>query len=81
MSKSPEESLPDEVARLLGGSKRRLRDVATDAGVSLSWVHQFLRGAIKNPGYLTLMRLREVLSRDVVDESFTASISGELAEG
>ena len=36
-------------------------EVAKAAGVSHSWISQFCRGIIPNPGILTLRRLREAL--------------------
>lgn len=35
--------------------------IATDAQVSHSWISQFVRGKIPNPGYETLKRLRATL--------------------
>ena len=39
------------------------RRVAADTGVSYSWISQFVRNKIPNPGYATLVKLRDELAK------------------
>ena len=51
-----------EVRAALESKRGAWKQVAADTGVSYSWISQFVRGKIPNPGYATLIRLREELS-------------------
>lgn len=52
-----------EVRKALDGKRGAWRQVAADTGVSYSWISQFVRGKIPNPGYATLVRLRDELAK------------------
>lgn len=46
--------------------KRRWGDctkIAQEAGVSQAWIVKFMQGKVPNPGYNTLRKVAEVLSR------------------
>jgi transcriptional regulator with XRE-family HTH domain len=46
--------------------------IADRAAVSHSWISQFVRGKIPNPGYATLKRLQACLGRSKSDDSSDA---------
>lgn len=50
-----------EVRDLLESRRGEWQRVAEGAGVSHSWISQFVRGKIPNPGYATLVTLRDFL--------------------
>jgi len=50
-----------EVRTLLEQRRGDWKRIAADAEVSHSWISQFVRGLIPNPGYVTLKKLREHL--------------------
>ena len=58
----------DHQVKALLDAKRGVRGewkrAAEAAGISLSWVHQFARGCIPNPGIETLRKLHRELSQD-----------------
>jgi transcriptional regulator with XRE-family HTH domain len=56
------EELDTEVKRLLEDRKGEWQTIATAAEVSHSWISQFCRGLIANPGYATLKRLHAALA-------------------
>lgn len=51
-----------EVRAALEARRGDWQRVADDARVSHSWISQFMRGKIPNPGYATLKRLHGVLT-------------------
>jgi transcriptional regulator with XRE-family HTH domain len=51
-----------EVRDLLESRRGEWQRVAEGAGVSHSWISQFVRGKIPNPGYATLVALRDFLT-------------------
>lgn len=70
MSTQPDTELDTEVR---AGLERRRGDwprIAQSASVSHSWISQFVRGKIPNPGYATLKRLHSALG----DASQTAQV-------
>ena len=52
-----------EVRAALERKRGAWKQVAADTGVSYSWISQFVRNKIPNPGYVTLIRLRDELSK------------------
>jgi len=54
-----------EVREALERKRGAWRQVAADTGVSYSWISQFVRNKIPNPGYATLVKLREELAKPV----------------
>lgn len=52
-----------EVREALERKRGVWKQVAADTGVSYSWISQFVRGKIPNPGYVTLIRLRDELAK------------------
>jgi len=52
-----------EVREALERKRGAWRQVAADTGVSYSWISQFVRNKIPNPGYATLVRLRDELAK------------------
>ncbi len=60
MSTTP---LDDEVREALERCRGNWKQIAVSAKVSHSWISQFVRRKIPNPGYATLTRLREELRR------------------
>jgi len=52
-----------EVRAALEQKRGAWKRVAADAGVSYSWISQFVRNKIPNPGYATLVRLRDELAK------------------
>jgi len=54
-------SLDAEVLAALKERKGDWQAVAAGAGVSYSWLSKFANGRIENPGYATLVRLRDHL--------------------
>lgn len=52
-----------EVRAALERKRGAWKRVAADTGVSYSWISQFVRGKIPNPGYATLVRLRDELAK------------------
>jgi transcriptional regulator with XRE-family HTH domain len=53
--------LDTEVRALLEERRGDWKRIAADADVSHSWISQFVRGLIPNPGYATLKKLRQHL--------------------
>lgn len=53
--------LDTEVRAMLQQRRGDWKRIAADAEVSHSWISQFVRGLIPNPGYATLKKLREHL--------------------
>ncbi len=47
-----------EVRRLLQARRGEWKRIAAEAGVSYSWISQFVRDLIPNPGFVTLRDLR-----------------------
>lgn len=58
--------LDQEVRDLLEARRGEWPALAAKAEVSHSWISQFVRKKIPNPGYETLMRLREQLLASAV---------------
>lgn len=54
--------LDTEVRAMLEQRRGDWKRIAADAEVSHSWISQFVRGLIPNPGYATLKKLREHLA-------------------
>lgn len=54
-------NLDTQVRGALDKRRGDWRRVAEAAGVSHSWISQFVRGKIPNPGYATLVRLHAEL--------------------
>ncbi len=52
-----------EVRAALERKRGVWRRVAADTGVSYSWISQFVRNKIPNPGYATLVKLRDELAK------------------
>ena len=62
--KKPKPHLPliDELKMLLEARRGEWQKIADESDlVSHSWISQFMRGLIKNPGYGTLVELRDYL--------------------
>lgn len=57
------ERLDDLVKEMLEARRGHWPAIAKAAGVSTSWISQFVRGIIKNPGIETLRKLFEALKR------------------
>jgi len=57
----PKKLLDDDVRDRLVARRGEWRQIAADANVSYSWVSQFVRRVIVNPGYHTLRSLRAAL--------------------
>ena len=57
--------LDAEVRSALERRRGSWKVVAAGADISHSWISQFVRGKIPNPGYATLERLREELAKPV----------------
>lgn len=55
--------LDAEVRRLLEERRGIWPAIAVKAGISHSWISQFVRNRIPNPGYLTLKQLHAVLEK------------------
>lgn len=53
--------LDAEVRRQLEERRGSWPAIAVEAGISHSWISQFVRGRIPNPGYVTLKDLHAVL--------------------
>ena len=51
------------VRGLLEANRGQWREIAERADVSHSWISQFVRGKIENPGIATLRRIHDVLVR------------------
>lgn len=51
-----------EVREALERKRGEWKRVAADTGVSYSWISQFVRGKIPNPGFATLTCLRDKLA-------------------
>lgn len=54
-------ALDVEVRAALERKRGEWKQIAVDADVSHSWISQFVRGKIPNPGYATLRKLHEML--------------------
>lgn len=62
-------NLDTQVRGALDKRRGDWRRVAEAAGVSHSWISQFVRGKIPNPGYATLVRLHaELIGADGAPE-------------
>ena len=57
-----EKPLDIEVRDLLESRRGDWQRIADGAGVSHSWISQFVRGKIPNPGFATLTTLRAYLA-------------------
>ena len=57
-----ETELDIEVRSLLEGRRGDWRRISAEAKVSHSWISQFVRNKIPNPGYQTLRDLRSYLT-------------------
>ena len=55
------DELDVEVRKLLESRRGDWKSVAEAAGVSHSWISQFVRGKIPNPGFRTLTTIRAEL--------------------
>jgi hypothetical protein len=64
-----ETELDIEVRRLLEARRGEWKRIAAEAGVSYSWISQFVRDLIPNPGYTTLRDLRAHLLRSAAAET------------
>jgi transcriptional regulator with XRE-family HTH domain len=53
-----------EVRELLESRRGQWQQIADGAKVSHSWISQFVRGKIPNPGFATLTSLRDYLAAD-----------------
>lgn len=53
--------LDQQVKAALSARKGQWEEVATQTGVSYSWISKFMNGHIKNPGFATLKSLHSVL--------------------
>ena len=53
--------LDAEVRRQLEERRGRWPTIAVEAGISHSWISQFVRHRIPNPGYATLCKLQDAL--------------------
>lgn len=56
------QNLDTEVRSLLEMRRGEWKTIAAEAGISYSWISQFTRGLIPNPGYATLCGLRAHLA-------------------
>jgi transcriptional regulator with XRE-family HTH domain len=56
-----------EVRAALEAKRGFWKQVAADTGVSYSWISQFVRNKIPNPGYATLVRLRDELAKPTAE--------------
>ena len=54
-------NLDSEVRAALEQRRGEWKQIAAEAKVSHSWISQFVRGKIPNPGYATLCRLSALL--------------------
>ncbi len=70
-------SLDNEVRDLLEARRGDWRQIAADAGVSYSWVSQFMRNKIPNPGFETLKSLAHALSQQAEKPEAQPSVTGE----
>jgi transcriptional regulator with XRE-family HTH domain len=61
-TKAAAKPLDVEVRELLESRRGTWQDIAKGAGVSHSWISQFMRDKIPNPGFATLQRLRAHLA-------------------
>lgn len=61
MDPTTEMQLDTDVRCLLERRRGEWRKIAEEAQVSHSWISQFVRGLIPNPGYATLRDLRAYL--------------------
>lgn len=61
-------NLDQEVLALLNTRKGEWQAVAAASGVSYSWLSKFANGHIENPGYQTLLKLRESLTNGAPTE-------------
>lgn len=67
--------LDEEVKTLLVRRRGEWRAVAAGAGVSHSWICKFANGHIPNPGFVTLCKLKDYLTRR---KSRKASLVAEM---
>jgi transcriptional regulator with XRE-family HTH domain len=68
-----ENRLDEQIKALLADRKGEWPQIAREAEVSHSWLSQFVRGKIGNPGYRTLVRLHGVLAAGRVDSQAEAA--------
>jgi transcriptional regulator with XRE-family HTH domain len=59
---STSQPLDLEVRELLGARKGEWQSIASQSGISYSWLSKFFNGHIDNPGYQTLRSLHAVLA-------------------
>jgi transcriptional regulator with XRE-family HTH domain len=55
--------LDTEVRRQLEERRGGWPAIALEAGISHSWISQFVRHRIPNPGYATLVKLHDALAK------------------
>ena len=60
-----ENALDIEVRKLLGAKKGEWQAIASQTGISYSWLSKFFNGHIENPGYQTLKGLHDFLTAEV----------------
>lgn len=66
------QELDIEVRSLLQAKRGEWRRIANEGGVSYSWVSQFVRGKIPNPGFATLKRLHRLMKTAGENDAPTA---------
>lgn len=54
--------LDAEVKRLLEAKPHDWAAIAEKSGVSHSWIHKFVKYGIDNPGYRTLVKIRDAVN-------------------
>ena len=62
-------NLDHVVLTLLNARKGDWQKVAADSGVSYSWLSKFANGHIENPGFGTLTKLHEALTKAPAKEA------------
>lgn len=73
--------LDKDVRRLLEARRGEWKRIAAEAGVSYSWISQFVRDLIPNPGFVTLRDLRAHLLKSAPAAEGSGPASGQGAEG
>lgn len=61
------DNLDTEVRAALNARRGQWPKIAEDCGISHSWISQFVRDKIPNPGYMTLRKLHERLQAAPTD--------------
>lgn len=64
-----ENPLDIEVRQLLGARKGEWQSIASQTGISYSWLSKFFNGHIDNPGYQTLKGLHEHLKAPAAESA------------